>query len=82
MKRITCYVRRNRVDHNMVNKTAHLKIFPWLMETYPDYKNRNKVLHRRDFECRSMEEAESIAKAIYGESAEIITDCPFISNED
>lgn len=52
------------------------------METYPDNKNRNKILHRRDFECRSIEEAKKIANAVYGDSADFIVNSPFISYED
>ncbi len=42
------------------------KVFPWVMETYPTDKN-NKVLHRRDFECRDIGECWRISQAIYGE---------------
>lgn len=60
-KRITCYIRRNRSDY------ISNKLFPYLMETYPDNRNRNKYLHRRDFECRTVKECERIGNAVYGE---------------
>ena len=56
--KIHCYIRQNR---NLNKK--HWKIFPWVMETYP---TKNKILHRRDFECRNIGECWKIAWAIYG----------------
>ncbi len=82
LNKITCYIRKNRVSGVKTKKTAnHLRIFPWVMETYPDVRNRNKVLHRRDFECRSVEEAEEIAKAVYKENAQIIVESYIIETQ-
>lgn len=57
MKRNSCYIRQNR---NLLN----LRVFPWVMETYPIDKN-NKFLHRRDFECKNIGECFRIAHAVY-----------------
>lgn len=81
--KITCYIRRNRTGGSKdLSVAKHVRIFPWVMETYPDVQNRNKILQRRDFECRSMEEAEKIASAVYGERAEILKDSPLVDYED
>ena len=79
MNKITCYIRKNRTggskDPSIIK---NIRIFPWVMETYPDIRNRNKILQRRDFECRSIKEAESIANAIYGNKANILKDSKFV----
>lgn len=84
MSKITCYIRRNRKNPSSIcpYESKRLRIFPWVMETYPDIRNRNKILQRRDFECRSVDEAEKIAVAVYGERAEILKDSPLLQYED
>lgn len=59
-KKITCYIRR-------VRPSEYNRVFHWVLETYPDIRGRNKILHRRDFDCKSVDEAVRIAKAVYGE---------------
>jgi len=49
------------------------KVFPWVMETYPTDKN-NKVLHRRDFECRNIGECWRLGWAVYGTRIDISYD--------
>jgi hypothetical protein len=66
MNQITCYIRGSRHD-NLIYR----RLMPWTMETYPDFRNRNKHLHRRDFDCRNIGEARKIAKAVYGRQAKI-----------
>lgn len=83
MSKITCYIRRNRTGGSKDPSVAkHVRIFPWVMETYPDVHNRNKILQRRDFECRSIDEAEKIALAVYGDRVEILKDSPLMNYEN
>lgn len=60
MKKISCYIRQSR-DLN----PSSWMVFPWIMETYPIDKD-NKILHRRDFNCRNIGECWRIACAVYG----------------
>lgn len=70
---ITCRIRKNwHGGSKNISDINRLKIFPILMETYPDKRGRNKILQRRDFECRNVDEALRIANAVYGKEAEII----------
>ena len=81
--KVTCYIRKNRTGGSKDPSVyKRVRIFPWLMETYPDVRNRNKILQRRDFECRTEEEAVSIAKAVYGDRVEILKDSPLVNYEN
>ena len=73
MKDIHCWIRSNWHGGSKDKlQITRIKVFPYLLETYPDVRGRNKYLQRRDFECRTIKEAENIAIAVYGNRANII----------
>lgn len=70
---ISCWIRKNwHGGSKDIHDIKNIRLFPYLMETYPDAHFRNKILQRRDFECRSIDEAIKIAIAVYGDRANII----------
>lgn len=74
LPKIHCFIRHNR--HGGSKSPVEIKrirLFPILMETYPDVRGRNKILQRRDFECRTTVEAERIAWAVYGDRADVVS---------